>query len=140
VSRSGYHDDLDQADAAMWEGAVLSALRGKRGQALLIDLRDALDAMPIKRLIAGELEADGEVCALGAVARHRGLDVGDLDPHDRAVVASTFNIAEALAAEVVYVNDDSDGWHPSVSPEERWLRVRRWVEERIATDGRRVHR
>jgi hypothetical protein len=141
MSRSGYHDDLDEADFNLWTGTVTRALRGKRGQALLVALRDALDAMPSKRLVAGELEADGEVCALGAVARHRGLDVSGLDPYEREAIAEAFDIAPALAAEVMYVNDD-DVYPMTVNetPEARWVRVRAWVERRIAAPGKVVHR
>ena len=69
MSRSGYIDDFDdQWSLICWRGAVKSAIRGKRGQSFLRELRDALDAMPIKKLISDDLVRDGEVCAIGAVA------------------------------------------------------------------------
>jgi hypothetical protein len=43
MSRSGYVDDVDQKDLAMYRGAVASAIRGKRGQALLREMREAMD-------------------------------------------------------------------------------------------------
>ena len=61
MSRSGYSDDCDTWPLICWRGAVASALRGKRGQQFLIELRDALDAMPEKRLIAEQLQ-DGTGC------------------------------------------------------------------------------
>lgn len=138
MTRSGYSDDLDEQACNLWTGAVTRALRGKRGQALLVDLRDALDAMPVKRLIFGELETDGEVCALGAVARHRGLDVSGVDPYECRDVAKAFGVAPALAAEVMSVNDDDIcPRNPNETPEERWRRVRAWVDERIATPERK---
>jgi hypothetical protein len=142
MSRSGYSDNIDSAAMNLWTGTVTRALRGKRGQALLSALRDALDAMPEKRLVANELiRTDGEVCALGCLARHRGMDVSDLDPHSREDVADTFDIAPALAAEIVYENDEGGPWRTAETPEERWTRVRNWVEARIATPERpRVHR
>ena len=142
MSRSGYHDDLDNWQLIMYRGRVASAIRGKRGQKLLRDLLVALDAMPVKRLITQELEADGEVCALGAAGRYRGVDMASLDPDEPEDVAAAFDIAECLAREVVYINDECgfgrpvDGkWQPE-TPEQRWHRVRAWVAEQIRAVGK----
>ncbi len=63
MSRSGYSDDLDSWALIRWRGQVASAIRGRRGQAVLRDLLAALDAMPEKALVASELETpQGEVC------------------------------------------------------------------------------
>lgn len=61
MSRSGlYEDDGDDPLAfGRWRAQVKSATRGKRGQAFLKDMLAALDAMPDKRLIAGDLVFDG---------------------------------------------------------------------------------
>ena len=128
MSRSGYSDDLDQWDLIRWRGAVASAIRGKRGQALLRDLAAALDAMPNKRLIAEYLEYGTEVCALGALGRARGIDMSELDPYMREEIAETFDIAGALAAEIAYLND-CDYRHDT--PETRWERMRAWVAEKL---------
>lgn len=106
MSRSGYSEDGDNWSLIRWRGAVNSALRGKRGQAFLRELLAALDAMPNKRLVANELEADGQFCTLGVVGKARGLDMIHIDPEDRVTVANTFGIAEALAAEIMYWNDE----------------------------------
>ena len=128
MSRSGYIDDMDDQWAFIrWRGAVESSIRGKRGQAFLTDLRDALDAMDAKRLIAGVLEEAGEVCALGALGRAKGVDMSEIDPDDSATVSATFGIAEPLAQEIVFVNDD---FHDA-TPEIRWARMRRWVAGNI---------
>ena len=88
MSRSGYSDDSDDSDDCndwafiRWRGAVDSAILGRRGQRLLKEMRQALDAMPVKQLIAEELERDGLVCALGAVGRARGLNMTGIDPED----------------------------------------------------------
>lgn len=124
MSRSGYSEDLDQWALIKWRGQVASAIRGKRGQAMLRDLLQALDEMPVKRLIAEELEADGEVCALGALGKKRQIDMNELDPEDSDAVAVTFNIAPQLAREIVYLNDE---WNRRETPEERWARMRAWV-------------
>jgi hypothetical protein len=130
MSRSGYYEDCcdETWSTIRWRGAVVAAIRGKRGQKLLRDLRDALEAMPEKRLIAKKLEADGEVCALGALGRARGIDMQTLDPEDSEHVAATFGVADALAREIVHINDDE--WGPC-SPEERWEWTHRWVCRQI---------
>lgn len=74
---------------------------------MLRELVQALDALPAKRLAAGSLvTADGEVCTLGALGRARGMDLAPLDPEDREAVAKAFGVAEALAAEIMYLNDE----------------------------------
>lgn len=129
MSRSGYSDSCDGWDLIRWRGAVAAAIRGARGQKLLRDMLAALDAMPEKRrLISGSLEEEGEVCALGCVGKARGMDLSRIDPYDYEGVAEAFGIAQALAQEIAYVNDD---WGRRATPEERWRIVRRWVAEQI---------
>jgi len=128
MSRSGYSDDCE--DIGLWRGAVQSATFGKRGQKFLSDLLVALDAMQDKRLIADELvTADGSYCAIGVLGAARGLDMTKLDPEDRYAVADAFNIAPALAAEIVFENDER--WTLDNSPENRWIRMRQWVSDQI---------
>jgi hypothetical protein len=129
MSRANYSDDLDPLTLGRWRGRVASATRGKRGQQLFKDLLEALDTMPEKRLIAHELIADGEVCALGACGMKRGLDMNDIDPDEPDQVAVLFDIAEPLAREVVYMNDENGKCNET--PEERWTRMRKWVAEQI---------
>lgn len=108
MSRSGYSDSLDQWDLIRWRGAVKSAIRGKRGQQALREIAAALDSLPTQELAAESLvTTDGEYCTLGALGRARGLDMRQLDPEDREAVAQAFGIAEALAAEVMYLNDEA---------------------------------
>ena len=127
MSRSGYHED-DDGMLALYRCAVRAATKGRRGQALLTELAAAMDAMPNKRLIKEELVHDGDVCALGVVGQARGLDMSALDPHDIETVAGKFNIADCLAREIVYTNDEH--WKPE-TPEERWQRMRKWVEAQL---------
>ncbi|MGQ7956456.1 hypothetical protein ACUTAF_01825 [Pseudomonas sp. SP16.1] len=130
MSRSGYCDDIDNWDLIRWRGAVSSAIKGKRGQAFLIELRDALDAMPEKRLITEELQADGQFCTLGVLGAKRGIDMKGVDPDDRESVAALFGIAPAMAAEIVFENDEVGSWR-NESPGDRWKRMRKWVEDNI---------
>lgn len=128
MSRSGYHDDLEPLSLGRWRAQVASAIRGKRGQKLLTDLLQALDAMEVKELISNELEsADGQVCALGCVGKMRGLDMKNIDPNDSDTVAEIFDIAHQLAREIVYINDE--GYF--ATPAHRWQYVRNWVAEQI---------
>jgi hypothetical protein len=141
MSRSGYTDDCE--NVGLWRGAVHRAIIGYRGQHLLRKLRDALDSMPVKRLIVDAIKNEqGEVCALGA-----------LDPnapvYEAEELATHFGVARALAAEIVYLNDEvGDDWEPidvldehgiprrkfqliKETPEERWTRMRAWVDAQI---------
>ena len=157
MSRSGYTDECDGWALIRWRGAVQSAIRGKRGQALLVEMVRALDAMPDKRLVSGSLVTeDGDCCALGAVGLARGMaDLAQIDPDDREAVARAFGIAEAMAAEIMDVNDDNGyDWiyteveicgplrrwdsrnqlfrvpspHADVA---RWVRMRAWAADHI---------
>jgi len=131
MSRSGYVDDLDEWAMIRWRGAVASAIRGKRGQALLREMLAALDALPEKRLIENALVQDGEVCAFGAVARARGIGEIDYDPDDDDpdIIAHLFGVSRALACEIMYENDEG-GWRET--PEARFARIRRWIVHNLA--------
>lgn len=132
MSRSGYSDDCDGWRLIMWRGAVASSIRGARGQQLLREMLAALDAMPVKSLIADDLVRDGEVCALGAVGMQRGIDMSTLDPEESEVIAKTFNISEALAKEIEFLNDDD--WSRREGGEQRWQRMRKWAESNITKE------
>jgi len=146
MSRHGYIDDTDDVLAhGRWRAAVNSSIRGRRGQAFLRELLAALDALPEKKLIAEELTLDGQVCALGAVGQARGLDMSKIDPGDSDGVHTHFGIANAMAREIIFINDEVDGdyvetegpptryrqaprrAYVSPTPETRFEKVRAWV-------------
>lgn len=162
MSRSGlYEDDGDDPLAyGRWRAQVKSAIKGKRGQALLRDMLAALDAMPDKRLIAGKLIFDGtpefddpretedvivggdqlvtgtgrtvcvgDVCALGALGRARGMDMSKMNQFEAEFVADAFGVAHQLAREIIWMNDDA-GPH-NETPEQIFTRVRAWVAAQI---------
>lgn len=142
MSRSGYNDDFDGWSLICWRGAVASAIKGKRGQLFLLEMLAALDALPLKRLVANELETSDlipcshwgmfeteSVCAIGAVGKRRGIDMSEIDPNDPPQVAGAFGIAQAMAQEIVYVNDEWSGRRET--PEARFIRVREWVASQI---------
>lgn len=140
MSRSGYSDDCD--NLGLYRANVARTIRGKRGQAFLREMAAALDALPVKELVAEDIVRDSEhVCALGSVALARKLDVSTIDPEDPDTVSATFGITSILAREIAYENDEcgpsayergADGdWKrpPPETPAERWTRMRKWVDE-----------
>lgn len=138
MSRSGYCDsygDDNPWDLIRYRGAVESAFRGRRGQAFLREMLAALDALPEKRLITEELaerarETDPvQVCAIGSVGLYRGIDMSPLDPYDASSIAGVFGIAESMAREIVYMNDE--GSWKSETPEQRFERMRAWIIGKI---------
>ena len=147
MSRSGYTDDYDDHGSLnLYRANVDRTIRGKRGQAFLREMAAALDAMPVKELVAEEIVRDSEhVCAMGAVALARRLDVSKIDPDNPDTVAGVFGITRILAAEIAYENDEcaprysrgpEGGWVnlPPETPAERWSRMRKWVDSCLRTD------
>jgi hypothetical protein len=163
MSRSGYSDDYDDPLAlGRWRQAVSCAIKGKRGQAFLRDLAGALDAMDDKRLYNGSFATpEGEFCTLGVLGSKRGTKLDDLCSDDgecdSATVGQRFGIARAMAAEIMYLNDeymvDTKKWVDvevcgPISPyypdrgrrtrsyivddpehqKKRWKRMREWVD------------
>lgn len=111
MSRSGYTDDNEDPLAhGRWRQAVKRSLEGRRGQALLSELVQTLDAMADKRLYPGSFAtADGEFCTLGVLGAKRGTKMDDLGDDcycDTEIVAQRFGIAPAMAAEIMYMNDE----------------------------------
>jgi hypothetical protein len=153
-------DGDDPLALGRWRGAVASAIRGKNGQAFFREMLVALDAMPVKRLTKntlivngefddvivggddlvardGEVAAMGDVCAMGAVGKMRGLEMGKVDPENYEGVAQLFGINEKIAQEIAYTNDECgrgrmvEGKWVKETPEERYVRVRAWVQSQI---------
>lgn len=134
MSRSGYSDsddgDYDQWQQIMHNGRVMSAIRGKRGQAFLRELVEALDAMPEKKLIANDLQSGGGVCAIGSVGLRRGVDMSAIEVEDYVKIAEVFGIAPSLVQEIEWENDSALGYWEEQKPdgdERRWKRVRQWA-------------
>jgi hypothetical protein len=75
--RIGYSEDEDYpGQFELWQANCRRSLKGRAGQSALRELEAALVALPEKRLIAHKLvSADGEVCAIGALARYKGRDL-----------------------------------------------------------------
>ena len=150
MSRSGYMDDCEQWSLICWRGQVASVIRGKRGQAFLLEMWRAMKALPEPKLIANDLEKDGAVCAIGAVGKARGIDMSKLDPEDYEAIASAFGISHQLAQEIMFLNDEYDrgdyveahgptynhSWHRPyvfipITPEKRFERMKKWIENNL---------
>lgn len=131
MSRSNYNErDKDNWAFIKWRGQVASAIRGKRGQAFLRELLAALEAMPEKRLISNHLRSiDGEVCALGALGRARGIDLESVDPDDYDTIADIFGVAHQVVREIEFENDEV-AWRAE-TPEKRWQHMHAWIERQL---------
>lgn len=154
MSRSGYTDDDDgDYPVALYRGTVASATRGKRGQKFYAELLVALEAMPIKELHAQVFDDpdEGKVCALGALARVKGIDTTKFDPEDdhaAYVLAKKLDVADCLTRETIYMNDESGpriryiplrlghlhgeyDAYVTETADQRWQRMRAWVANQI---------
>jgi hypothetical protein len=136
MSRSGYSDDCENWSMIRWRGQVTSAIRGKRGQAFLRELITALDALPEHRLIADELQAGCEVCAIGSVGLMRGIDLTQLDPHDYDHLAAEFGVAPQFIQEIEWMNDEA---YFGQTPEGRWKYMRDWAEKNLRVDQEKAN-
>lgn len=132
MSRSGYSDDCDYMN--LYRATVERAISGKRGQEFLRELAKSMDEMPEKRLIANELVTEvGEVCAIGVVCKNRGINVTNVDIEDADTIGQLVGISRSMAAEIEYENDEQG--LSSETPEQRWVRMRKWVTNNLTKLG-----
>lgn len=136
MSRAGYtYSGADTREEmlaqARYRGQVASAIRGKRGQAFLRELLAAVDlaerdgiefttgVLVLRETIGGEPFC--AMCALGAVLHARGEAVppGEAEASDYDWFARHLDIAEPLAREVMFENDEGAG---------SWSDIRRWAK------------
>jgi len=137
-SRFGW-DDEGTVSWDFWEVIVSRSLAGKRGQAALAELEEALLALPERRLTSGMLAEGGKVCAIGAaVAYHRAKKEGRLiedviEELGERFVESAYETSEygqmigfpsSLAWHFAWLNDEE--FH-NVSEEERYTRMLAFV-------------
>lgn len=151
LSRSGFHEfdcyDRDEILAfGRGRGQIASAIRGKRGQALLRLIRDALDAIPNKQLGSDSLRGDkGCYCAIGAAywfsdkplpyVDHPDYEDFEIDELIIDSASAHLNAAEILIQEIMWNNDEcvrlKRGEIPAMLRRRRWLWMRAWVDNRI---------
>jgi hypothetical protein len=145
----------------LWQANCQRSLRGKAGQAALRELEAALLALPEKRLIAGRLQdGDGQVCALGALARYKNHTMpisydedawweGEDEDGSMEDFGVELGMPRLVAWKVVELNDVQIDGHcvaaagPSrpgrrepfafvpFTPEERYDKVLAWVRRQI---------
>lgn len=81
MSRFGYDGDYEEYypnQGDLWWANIERALNGKKGQAALRDLEEALIALPEKKLVRGHIaKLDGSVCAVGALIVHKRVTAGE---------------------------------------------------------------
>ena len=88
----------------------------------------------------GTVAAMGDVCALGALGRVRGLDMSTLDPEDAEGVAAAFSANEKIIRDIVYHNDEffdyayEAGVRRIITPEERWQKMRDRIASLITSE------
>jgi hypothetical protein len=148
MSRFGYDDEGDYPNAwALWERAITTALGSDKGQQILRDLRDALLALPKKRLIEGRLACNGEVCTMGALVAHRRRDEErakvlaeleqmitedawiDYEAGTKTLEAGeSIGVGVSMSCHLAWLNDQLDY---GATPEERYEKVLSWVERAI---------
>lgn len=139
MSRSGYGDsdygdEFENLAFGRFHRVREQTFRGKRGQAFLREMLTQLEALPEKRLIAGDLIKDsGAMCAIGTVGTARGIDMSQIDPEDAQAVSKVFGISETMAREIMNANDDEmhHYTHGDETAEQRYTRMLSWVRAEI---------
>lgn len=160
MSRIPEGDDEPYPNAwHLFQNRIEQALNGKRGQALLKELEEALVSMPVHRLLYSGFCKDGEVCTLGALGVKREMDKGktreealkylarvvkrkgierdeeEFGPNGDSIkfAAKRLDMAFSLAWEIIYQNDEENGHKKT--PEQRYETVLKWVREHIHPPG-----
>lgn len=161
MSRSGYSEDYEPSNTADWlrccayNANTKRHLAGRRGQAFLWELYQALTDLPSRELVPDTMaDEHGGVCALGAVAARRGTPFLPDDPPDEEDCGDDWSFAEGIAArlgikdmmarEVMEANDEdrsievpgpaADRYsrlYRAETDHERWARMRRWIVSRL---------
>ena len=156
MSRYDGSDDCDdywQLNMGRWERNSRAVLKSGRGKKALADLITALEALPQRRLISERVAVltnpgaedchVSEVCAVGAYAHFKGIDLTTWVGEDGAVADETdtslretawlgeqAGMAFTLAWNLGYLNDYT---LKDCTPEERWQRVYEWATEHLST-------
>lgn len=158
MSRSSYSEEFDDdyfpGQMELYRANVRRAINGQKGQARLRELRDVLEAMPVKALAAGVFIKGAEACALGEwalaklgsnAALAEAVDGFDGDDSETADLLRPFGWPRLVVMDLIYENDhiemmhdpDHLPWHRwrEETPEERHARVLAWVKSHIREAG-----
>lgn len=139
-------DDSDywMLNYGRWEHGMKVAFKSKKGKKFLNEIKEALETMPVKKLIYGSLceyrlneneEPEVLSCAIGVYARYKGMNYNQLldDPEDTwetVEIGQSFGMTQTLAWAIGYTNDSGDY---KETDEERWQRVYNWVCKTLET-------
>lgn len=134
-------DDSDYAalNYGRWERNMKVVFKSKKGKKFLQEMKEALEAMPVKKLIYGSLceyrineneEPEVVACAIGVYAISKGMNYNHLldDPEDAwstVEIGQSFGMTQTLAWAIGYTNDSN--YHYLETEEQRWQRVYNWV-------------
>jgi hypothetical protein len=165
MSRIGYSEEEDYpGQFELWQANCRRSLNGRAGQAVLRRLEAALLALPEKRLIADALQdAEGDVCALGAIARHEGVPMPRDEFADEEVYGTEdmeefgekcLSMPPLVAWKIVCLNDEelsvvtlvtSEGpyrWPAekpkewiAITPERRYEQVLNWTRKQMKSEA-----
>jgi hypothetical protein len=134
----GDYDTDDYGELRMygWENATNRAFNGKRGLVVLQEMERALLALPQPRLIANYVAHEGEVCAVGAFAKYKGVDLAEFealdedeaDSNDTANLGIRAGMQRTIAWTLAHMNDEVCS---RKTPEERFEYVLGYVRSMI---------
>lgn len=147
------NDDWDEefpGQSELWWANQARSFRGKKGTAMLLDLLDALRALPIPRLISGRLADErGGVCAVGALAAYRRSkagedraavlaelarltsDDGDTCHDEQETINAGVSVGLSTTLSIMLASMNDDAWW-RLEPGERYRRCLEWVETELA--------
>jgi hypothetical protein len=143
-------DDYDEDYAnqgLLWWANIDRHIKGAKGQAVLREIRDILQAMPEKVLITSRLaDEKGHVCAVGAVALARRVAKGESrddvlrdlaaripedDNYMGAHITASLGVQVGLKYGLAWALGNANDAYWKDTPEERYERVLAWVEKNI---------
>lgn len=143
-------DDYDEDYAnqgLLWWANIERHIKGAKGQAVLREIRDILQAMPEKVLITSRLaDEKGHVCAVGAVALARRVAKGESrddvlrdlaaripedDNYMGADITASLGVQVGLKYGLAWTLGYANDAYWKDTPEERYERVLAWVEKNI---------
>lgn len=146
MSRHWTGESDDPLDWGRYTAALRSSIRGRRGQRLLRDLIDGLEALPEPELDCHELASHGTgcVCAFRAVALHRGEsfdDLADAETLEPSELAERYDVSSTLANEIVQLNDEivAGGSHDVIQRRVRWRKVHAWALANLSPAPEKGH-
>jgi len=145
MSRIDYSDD-DQM-IWLWMGTAKRAIEGKRGQKVLRELKASLEALPEKKLIYGQVCNGEGVCAVGALAMNRLMQIGKSREEAMAILQKKYPaeewedapertgkdlfITRTLCWEIMEKNEGHRMSGSKVTDEDRYNYVLDWVNKHI---------